>query len=304
MAKAPDNSFTRFSFTWLNRDRNIDAGGYLGRFVGVPSAMPAHRFHGLELPVRSCSGARSIRVVHEPHQRIEEHRHDWPLITIPRLGGYQDMGDEGAFDVDGPALILHPAGRYHANCIHSTGMETFSIEFDPSWLGLDRPFDRSFCWQSGPATASARALVSLWSDPQACETDLRRATASIVARAIEHRRHPKPRWFEKARYLALEAELPTKAVAQELELHADWFARAYRNIAGEGVRETIRRRMLERAVEQLRNSDLGIVEIALEAGFCDQSHLNRAMKAYIGRTPHQIREERRLLQSGARQVVA
>lgn len=81
--------------------------------------------------MRRLSGARAIRVTHPAGQQIDAHRHDWPLLTFPILGGYCEEMDDGTVAIDGPAAILHPAGRCHANCIHRRGMETFSIEFDP-----------------------------------------------------------------------------------------------------------------------------------------------------------------------------
>ena len=266
--------------------------------------MRAHRFHGLELPVRSCSGARAIRVIHPANQQIDEHRHDWPLITIPRLGGYRDADDDGIVDVDGPAIILHPPGRCHANCIHASGMETFSIEFDPDWLGVSHSFDKSYFWQSGTATSHARAVADLWSRANASECDLRAATVTLVTNVMRQPKRPAPTWFDTARHLAVEVGLSAEDVARRLDLHPEWFARAYRAIAGEGPREAARRRMLERAVRLLRDSELPIAEIALASGFCDQSHLNRALKAQIGRTPHQIRSERTLLRSIASELAA
>jgi len=45
----------------------------------------------------------------------------------------------------------------------------------------------------------------------------------------------------------------------------------------------------------LRSTDEPIAEIAALAGFCDQSHLNRALRLLTGRTPVQIRAEREQL---------
>jgi AraC family transcriptional regulator len=78
----------------------------------------------------------------------------------------------------------------------------------------------------------------------------------------------------------------------------------YRRTAGEGLQETIMRRRIERAVEPLRAADIPIAEIAAGTGFCDQSHLNRALKRLIGRTPAQVRAERELLRPYVRDAVA
>ena len=253
--------------------------------------MERNRFHGLELPVRRLSGARALRIVHPPRQRIGEHRHDWPLLTIPALGGYREECDERAVAVDGPAAILHPAGCCHANCIHDRGMETFSIEFDPDWLG-GMPLDRSHYWIGGDVALASRALAQLWQDSSVAEDQLRRSTAGFLKRALRLGERPRPHWFGDAARLAKQSDLPTHEIARRLNLHPAWLAQAYRLTAGEGLGETRRRQRLETAVALLRDTDQPIADIAAASGFCDQSHLNRAARALLGRTPAEIRLER------------
>jgi AraC family transcriptional regulator len=64
-----------------------------------------------------------------------------------------------------------------------------------------------------------------------------------------------------------------------------WLSRAYRCWRGEGLCEALRRRRVEAAAILLESSDKSLAEIAAAAGFCDQSHMNRAFKKHLGRTP-------------------
>lgn len=255
--------------------------------------MPVHRFHGLELPIRDVPGARAIRVVHPPNQRIGAHRHDWPLLTLPLLGGYREECEQGVVAIDGPAAIYHPAGVCHANCIHPGGMETFSIEFDPDWLGLRRGgprFDRSEFRLGGKAALAGRSLIRLWCNPTSSEAHVRRATAAFIGVMFGTADEARPAWIPAARHQA--PSKPTAAIAKNLGLHPAWLAREYRRATGEGLRETARRHQVEAAVVMLRESDEPIAAIAAATGFCDQSHLNRAFAKYLGRSPLQVRKER------------
>jgi transcriptional regulator GlxA family with amidase domain len=56
--------------------------------------------------------------------------------------------------------------------------------------------------------------------------------------------------------------------------------------------ETLRRRRVEAAAILLESSGLELAEIAAQAGFCDQSHMNRAFKKFLGRTPAAARAAR------------
>ena len=256
--------------------------------------MTQHRFHGLALPIRSLPGATASCVIHPPGQTIDEHRHDWPLLTIPRLGGYREDYDGGSIAVDGPAVVLHPPGRCHANCIHARGMETFSIEFDPGWLklsGFGSALDRSHYWVGGEIALASRKLTALWSGRNSEEKTLRDATAAFLEAALAQPPRRTPAWFAHARRLATGERLSAVEIARRLGLNPTWLSHAYRVAAGEGLHETATRRRVEDAVTMLRGTARPIADVALDHGFCDQSHFNRALRRFTGRTPLQIRSE-------------
>jgi AraC family transcriptional regulator len=52
----------------------------------------------------------------------------------------------------------------------------------------------------------------------------------------------------------------------------------------------VRQLRIEYACHELAASDTPIVQIALAAGFCDQSHFTRTFKRLIGVAPSQYRE--------------
>jgi len=249
--------------------------------------------------VRSVAGARALRIVHPAGQVIRPHRHDWPLLTLPALGGYEEESDDGSVAVTGPAVVLHPPGRCHANCIHRLGMETFSIEFDPAWAGLsrfDRFFERSHYWIGGPVTLASRALARIWSDAEATEGNLQRSTAAFLNAARGAPVHSQPAWLAWAQHQIAAGEATTATrIAANLGMHPRWLAHAYRQAAGEGFHDTILRTRAERAAHLLRSTDSSIAEIAFATGFCDQSHLNRVLGQLTGRTPAQVRAEREQL---------
>lgn len=56
--------------------------------------------------------------------------------------------------------------------------------------------------------------------------------------------------------------------------------------------ETAARFRLERAAHLLRETDQTAAGVALEAGFCDQSHMNRTFRRLLGRLPSEVRNDR------------
>jgi AraC family transcriptional regulator len=257
------------------------------------------RFHGLELPLRTFSGARAVRVVHPGGQDIEEHRHDWPSLTLHGLGAADEMYDGGELRISGPSAVLHPAGRSHADRIGEAGLETVSVQFDPAWLrsgGAAVHLDQTRCWSGGRVGAASRRLAAVWTCEDVSELTLAHATYGFIAMALTETGETAPAWLDHVSR-ALDADTPpsTQAIAGTLGLHPAWLARAYRAAVGEGLQDTSRRRRVERAVALLRQTDDAPSDIAAAAGFFDQSHMNRGFRQLLGRTPSRVRAERDLL---------
>ena len=257
------------------------------------------RFKGLEIELHRYPGARVLRVVHPGEQQIEEHAHDWAYIGLYTAGRYIERYDGGEADMSGPCAVLHPAGRPHADTVHDSGLETLTIEFDPAWLrlhGFAGRLDRSRAWSGGLVGHSARRLAALLSSTHADEAPLGQATARFVAEALAQEPVQPPGWVGDARRWVSDRMISTDDLARRLDLHPAYVAHAYRFAAGEGIAETLRRRRVESASALLRRTELPLAEIALAAGFCDQSHMNRCFSAVLGRTPLRVRQERRLFE--------
>src|SRR4051794_41507558 len=69
-----------------------------------------------------------------PGQRLDEHVHDNPYLSLHLLGSYRERGEAGEAAIDGPAAAFHPAGSAHADAIGERGLATVVVELDPAWL--------------------------------------------------------------------------------------------------------------------------------------------------------------------------
>jgi AraC family transcriptional regulator len=127
------------------------------------------------------------------------------------------------------------------------------------------------------------------------EAAIGNATAQFLMRALASEPIAALPWITNVTdQLCDEMPPSTEQLAHRLDLHPAYLARAYRAVTGEGVAETQRRRRVEAASSLLRHSSEPLAEIAIAAGFCDQSHMNRCFSAVLGRTPREVRRERRL----------
>jgi AraC family transcriptional regulator len=260
------------------------------------SRAEGHDYEGAVVEHQRRSGAHVSRIMHPPEQHIAAHEHDWPVLTLYRLGSYRENAEDGRSIVfDGPSVVFQPAGAAHADEIGESGLETLAMTFDPAWLSDEARalLPARTLWRPGGEMAiAARALAEVWLNAGVSDARLSAATSDFLARmfAARDERRATPAWAER-----VAGGQSTEELARTLGLNAAWLARAYRAWRGEGLSETARRLRVERAALLLRGGRAALAEVAVAAGFCDQSHMNRAFRAVLGRTPLEVRREAVLL---------
>jgi AraC-like DNA-binding protein len=257
------------------------------------AVMPLHnRSAGSEM-LQSFSGACIRRVIDRSYACVPEHSHDWPVLSLFVIGSYSNETEVGKSFICGPSAVLYRAGAPHRNTTAGAGFEQIEIEFDPSWLrqGLlpDVPVVQ---WVGGRAGREARGLVDTC-EAGASEGHLRAAIQGFLEVASQQPRHEPANWIgTMTRRLMEDTTLSIGELALEAGRHPSWAGAAYRHATGEGVQETAARFRVERATRLLRETDQPYASIAFEAGFCDQSHMNRTFRRVLGRLPTVVRAER------------
>src|SRR5262249_59393972 len=67
------------------------------------------------------------------------------------------------------------------------------------------------------------------------------------------------------------------------------FSRTFSRIVGMRLRDYLRGLKLRRAVELVRTSRASLTDIAVEAGFYDLPHLDKACRQHLGKSPQSFR---------------
>jgi len=91
----------------------------------------------------------------------------------------------------------------------------------------------------------------------------------------------------------LDQNIGLEALAEMAGLSTHHFARAFKQSVGMPPHGYVLQRRIEHAQQMLRKTDLPMSEIALSAGFADQSHLARHFRRITGRSPSAVRWEQR-----------
>jgi AraC family transcriptional regulator len=271
-------------------------GGVLDETAVSTQAAHSPAAHGVQGSAaelaRNGAAIASLTVLGADRQ-VDEHVHENPYLSLHVLGSYRECGEGGSTVVDGPAAAFHPAGSAHHDAIGERGLATVIVEFDPHWVRtrLGEKLDRSRYWIGGAtgraAVGLARLLVSRRPEPRKFAA----VESFLIAAANDAREPARPAWLDDLDALTADPATPprTADLARTLGVSAPWLARAFREGRGEGLSEAFRRRRVETAAQLLEMTRLPLAEIAAEAGFCDQSHMNRAFRLLLGHTPAMVR---------------
>ncbi len=250
----------------------------------------------MEQNARTLDGVLIARVIDRGEAQIAWHAHDWPVLSLFVMGSYANETEHGARVIAGPSAVLYRPRAVHQNTMGALGFEQIEITFDPDWLGRAflpvAPVSR---WVGGSAGIEARALARLCTqelDEGALGAALRRF---LLARQNEPEARPLP-WVEAVtRRLGSDTAVRAEALGHDMKRHPSWLGTAYRRATGEGLLEAAARFRVERAAYLLRETDRPLANVAIDAGFCDQSHMNRTFRRFLGRTPLAVRNDRRVL---------
>jgi len=239
----------------------------------------------------SFSGASVRRVIYRSDARISEHAHDWPLLSLFVMGGVWTETELGETFTAAPSAVFFRAGAPHRNVMGPAGFDQIEIAFDPAWLKHTRLPDAPISQRRGArARADARVLVRLCGT---CEEAFRIALGDLLQRMNEPAEHAAPDWVGAVtQSLRADPSLSANELASNVQRHPSWLGTAYRNATGEGLQETAARFRVERAARLRRETDQPFAGIAMDAGFCDQSHMNRTFRRVLGRLPSDVRNDR------------
>ena len=235
------------------------------------------------------------RTRHAPALRTPAHAH--PVICLHVvLEGLYDETTRASHEQLGPGWVLFkPSGEEHWNEFRAGGSTTLRIELEPDALpDLTRHLPGRLLSFRSPRLA---ALAKRAHHELLVIDDLTPVVAESVALEIfAHLARMRAPAARSASALARRcAELLEERftepyrlaeAARDLGVDRTVLAHAFREEFGRSVGEYIRERRVEYVASRLREGALrSLGELAIEAGFADQSHLTRTFKSVYGCPP-------------------
>jgi AraC family transcriptional regulator len=246
-----------------------------------------------------------------PTVRAEDiplHTHKNASFVLVLSGSYLSTADGAPSRSDRPMLIYNPEGTTHRDTFDRPFGRFLAVSI--SCRSLQTVKDGVLMPAAATSFFSGAAVEAAFRLARACAAQERElepvmeglcwellgATAGCEFLAAQNL----PPWIRRARELLHDRAAEPMRIAEmagQLGVHPVHFARVFRRAFRCTPGEYLMRCRLQRAMSMVRSEKLGLSEIALQAGFFDQSHLSRAFRQHFGLPPHsyrrQIRRERR-----------
>jgi len=260
-----------------------------GRFLGVP------------VKTRLVSGFIFTEYLYRERAVLPRHCHEMAYFSFVLSGSYEEhCSQKQVRHCDSENVLYHPAGEAHSDAFGDRGGVVFSLELAPKWTSVLREYEL----QAEESLALPHRQVS-WLASRAYQafTDSDHRSALLLeAAAIEllyqlpwkHSTQAEsgtPPWLKDVVEI-LHAEFcrpfSLASIAQRVGAHPVHLARAFRRCHRMTVGQYVRRLRVDFAMNALTGRD-SLSDIAVHAGFSDQSHLGRVFRAATGMTPREFR---------------
>lgn len=235
------------------------------------------------------------------------HAHHLAYFKIILKGGITEHEKRRTLEHYALSVAFQPIEEPHSSHIHPEGIHYLKVFLSPEWLerlrdSLDRPSREGFNVAANFAHGTLPWLgVRLYDEWQRMDTvshlTIEGLVLEMVAEAIRCRKmsleRTPPRWLKAADDLLhaeFAAPLTLEYVAQAVGVHPVHLARTFRQQYHCTVGDYVRQLRIEAACQQIASSDLPLADIALAAGFADQSHFTKTFKRLVGVSPTTFRD--------------
>ena len=255
----------------------------------------------------STPAARVVELAQPERLSIAHHGHEKALVSLLLGGSYTERFGSRRLDHRPLGLALHPAGMEHRDEA-GAGFSMFVIELEPD--GPLRHFAHLASRPPGHVDSieSLGALAAAWSlraqlvaDGPPC-ADTSECLVLDLLSDLDRHHDPearecgdtRPKWLaevvERLRSSYREAVSFT-GVAAEAGVHVGHLWRVFRRTERCSPSTYLQRLRCRHVVNRLVRNDeeVRLADLALEAGFSDQSHMNRGFKRTFGVAPGALR---------------
>lgn len=248
----------------------------------------------------AISDALLSEVRHRHGKGVPTHVHEAAYFSVLLEGSYFEAAPDFSISYEPYTLVFHSAGTEHADTIGARGCRMFFVELLAPWTAV---FERL-----GPSPVHLFELhggEALWLVLRLHREFLfRDAAANTAVESLLYELccyavlppeddASEPSWIAGVETLLrsrFRAHPTIVEIADEVGVHPGHLCKAFRRFRGRSLGDCIRGLRVQFVCRRLIEGEDPLDEIALEAGFTDQSHMTRMFKRLTGLSPGAYRK--------------
>jgi AraC family transcriptional regulator len=230
---------------------------------------------------------------------VHAHVKDYLIITLD--GRYHSTFGTRTEEFKPWTVTYHQAGALHTSRYGSRGARVLYVELPVERMrefwSTTASHLTHFSLNGGVLEWTARQLYGEFTSADAFSPVMMDGLVMQLLAHLVRRRNASPQrlptWLGNADETIrsrFAEPLALSDIAQMVSVHPVHLAREYRRYYNCTIGKQIRRLRIEYACEQLSSTDLALADIALSAGFFDQSHFAASFKQQLGTSPSRYRK--------------
>ena len=238
--------------------------------------------------------------LHAPESAVPPHIHRAASLTFIIRGSSVECFEDSRLEAEPGGLLLRPAGELHSDRFGQRGAQLLTIEIDSNYAasvdGFGKVFQRPSYFSEGVLPSLAQRIYH--------ESKTRDTAAELiieglmlemlgtVSRNLRASPFKAPTWLAEAKKICNEQfreSLHLSQIAETIGVHPTHLARSFKKVNKLTLGEYVRQLRIDWAAGELVQTNDSITDLAVAAGFYDESHFIRTFKKQFGVSPHQYR---------------
>lgn len=259
--------------------------------------------HALNLTAQDerlvLSGITLNKIFRSPGSEVPRHYHAHTNVVLCVSGDYQETIVGDWRDVSPASILCRPAGETHITRYGLKPTRCLIFEVLPEALSrlramtvlLDEPSISKIDMGGVLAMRISRELRTRDCLTPLVVESLFYELITHVSREQNRRTTTWPIWLDHVKeflHSSFQSSIRLSDVASSAQVHPSHLCNAFRRHFHMTVGEYVRNLRILYAL-RLMKSEMPLADIAVAAGFCDQSHFSRAFKRHSGTTPARYR---------------
>ncbi|MEM7199241.1 MAG: AraC family transcriptional regulator [Planctomycetota bacterium] len=231
---------------------------------------------------------------------LPRHDHEEGNFTLILSGGNRETVQGRDHDCGPGTLLVKPGDAHHENRYGDRPTRSFVAAWLDNRQSAAAPRGIRFR-ERGLAVDAAWRMYAEFLNPSVDAALIYEGLLwEVLTESPSTTRRQPPSWLRQVHNRVVEEYrrgLSLQTLAREASVNPEHLSRAFRAYYGIQLGHYVQRLRTEWVANALRSSPRSLAQIAQEAGFCDQSHLNRVFGRAVGISPGRFRRERRATRS-------